>query len=389
MERLDRPTQYRLLESVPDGPFWRPGELSLSSDDGPRFRLLENVQPTQPQQKKPGWGRKAWNATKYVAGLVSKGAENASPLGQSKMIGQALGWNDQTPWIDKAQDVVSLVGIVDPTGIADVSNAIVYGARGKGKEAAISLAGAAVPYAGDLAKLGKFARGTAKAAQEGRAVARTAHVGAAAAKADMHSIKAARDAAKGSRTERIVRAQAGRAVGRQGRTVAKAVTGTGKLRGQVGKLDTELGRRFGSRYEKGKASLQSGFRQKAQGAFDAVKDAVAQKPEPTPPKAGEPQEVPPPKPEGRLVRKTVHDQKPVQASPETRAPAPSAPAKPEATGSKPAGPSKTGGLEKTPRAGKSLVPVDTKCPKPDTKTSKWGAKPGFKRCHPQSPNRAH
>jgi hypothetical protein len=379
VERLDRPTQYRLLESVPDGLFWQPGALSL--DCGSRFRLIEDVPPGHPQQQKPGWGRKAWNAAKYVGGLVTPHGQAQSSMDG---VGKALGWNDKTPWIDKAQDVVSLVGVVDPTGIADVSNALVYGARGKFGDAAISLAGAAVPYAGDLAKLGKFGRATAHAAQTGKAAARTERVAATAAKIDANAVHAARQASKGDRGTRLLKAKAGRAMGRQGRTVAKAVTGTGKLRGQVGKLDTELSRRFGDRYAQGKQKLQAGVRDKAQGAFDAVKDAVSQKPE-------QPQPAPSPTippPEGRLARKTVHDEKPEAAKPPsqptfTRKPPQAAAAAPKPTAAP------AGGSAKTPLAKKPMAPVGGKCPTPDTKTSKFGAKDGFKRCHPQTPGREH
>lgn len=491
VERLDRPTQYRLLESVPDGPFWRPGALAFC---GPRFRLLEayqdpydsdeasfswdadpkdavsartpsrssprhapisvpwdrpsegikanqfapdkpqpatsapsiSAQPaspgrgSEPAKKKGGasFARKAWNATKYVSGLT----KHLNPMGGGDSLettGKLLGWNEKTPWIDKAQDIVSLVGVVDPTGIADVANALVYGARGKFGDAAISLAGV-VPVAGDSLKLLKFGRGAAKeAAVAGRAAARTEKVASVAAKADVRAArKAAREGSSLERLRQTADVTARRRIGRQGRTAQKALTGKGTLRGKAGKLDADLQKTLGSGYQKAKSSLQQGFRDQVDSFFgrgkksppdqaDQPDDQGADQPtgpeekKPTPPAAAEPQDVPPHKPEGPLARKTTDDPKPEQPAPEPKQepkqrPATvtkKAPAKKAATAaaSTPAAPASapTGGSQKTPRAGRPMVPVDEKCPPPTTKTSKWGVKPGFKRCHGQTANRKH
>jgi hypothetical protein len=303
------------------------------------------------------------------------------------MMGQALGWNDQTPWIDKAQDVVSLIGVVDPTGIADVANALVYGARGKFGDAAISLAGV-VPLAGDSLKLTKFARGTAVAAKEGKAVARTAHVGAAAAKADVKVVGNARRAARqGSSVERLkqtAQVKVRRAAGRQLRSAEKIATGTGKVRGKVGevyekgkKYKKEFDRRFGDRNKEEPEAPDQ--------ATDTPDADQAEAPA---------QDVPPPKSAGRLARKTIDDEKPEQPPPPERAPLKMAGAKPvDASKSddseETAGPESGGGASKTPEAGKPMVPVDGKCPGEQTKTSTWGAKPGFKRCHGQTQGREH
>lgn len=53
---------------------------------------------------------------------------------------------------------LDVVGIVDPTGVADGVNAGLYAREGDKVNAAISGAGAAAAYVGDLAKLGKYAK---------------------------------------------------------------------------------------------------------------------------------------------------------------------------------------------------------------------------------------
>jgi uncharacterized protein RhaS with RHS repeats len=53
---------------------------------------------------------------------------------------------------------LDVVGIVDPTGVADGVNAGLYAREGDSVNATISGAGAAAAYIGDLAKLGKYAK---------------------------------------------------------------------------------------------------------------------------------------------------------------------------------------------------------------------------------------
>src|SRR5690606_16112813 len=62
-------------------------------------------------------------------------------------------------WIDNLQTTLDVAGIADPTGIADLTNAVIYVARGQLGNAAISAMGI-LPYVGDLGKakrLGKKA----------------------------------------------------------------------------------------------------------------------------------------------------------------------------------------------------------------------------------------
>lgn len=81
---------------------------------------------------------------------------------------QSAGVNDYSAgtdpvdsWIDPLQDLLSLVGIFDPSGLVDLVNAGVYALRGRWAEAGLSMV-AIVPVVGDVAKVGtvvKLARG--------------------------------------------------------------------------------------------------------------------------------------------------------------------------------------------------------------------------------------
>ncbi|MFA5292200.1 MAG: LamG-like jellyroll fold domain-containing protein [Phycisphaerae bacterium] len=64
--------------------------------------------------------------------------------------------------LDKIQTALDIAGIFDPTGIVDLVNAVIYGARGQITNAAV--AGIAImPYVGDTAKAGKYGTKGAKA----------------------------------------------------------------------------------------------------------------------------------------------------------------------------------------------------------------------------------
>ncbi len=65
-------------------------------------------------------------------------------------------------WIDWAQGGLDGVGVLDPTGVSDAINALIYAGRGQWGNAAIS--GIAIaPYIGDIGKGGKYAAKGAKA----------------------------------------------------------------------------------------------------------------------------------------------------------------------------------------------------------------------------------
>jgi len=58
-------------------------------------------------------------------------------------------------WLNWTQGGLDVIGIFDPTGIADLLNAVIYAGRGQWGNAAIS-AGAIIPYIGDFGKGGKY-----------------------------------------------------------------------------------------------------------------------------------------------------------------------------------------------------------------------------------------
>lgn len=68
--------------------------------------------------------------------------------------------------IDELQTGLDIAGIIDPFGIVDLTNALIYAGRGKWGDAGIS-ALAMVPYIGDLGKAGRLA---------GKTIQRTAKV---------------------------------------------------------------------------------------------------------------------------------------------------------------------------------------------------------------------
>jgi hypothetical protein len=74
-------------------------------------------------------------------------------LGQGK---SDLSPQQQALLLELTQLTLDLVGIVDPTGAADLASGAISPGRGNWLGAAISGISALLPYAGDLAKLGKL-----------------------------------------------------------------------------------------------------------------------------------------------------------------------------------------------------------------------------------------
>jgi hypothetical protein len=79
--------------------------------------------------------------------------------------------NPVDSWADVVQDILDLVGVVDPTGVVDVVNAVGYALRGKWGSAAVTALGI-IPYVGDVAKAGKAGHAVALATRGARQVAR-------------------------------------------------------------------------------------------------------------------------------------------------------------------------------------------------------------------------
>ena len=81
----------------------------------------------------------------------------------------SAGVNPVDNWADVVQDILNLVGVVDPTGVVDVVNAVGYALRGKWGSAAVTALGI-IPYVGDVAKAGHTAatltRGARQASRE-------------------------------------------------------------------------------------------------------------------------------------------------------------------------------------------------------------------------------
>lgn len=326
-----------------------------------RFRLLSEYQAAPPEQAPPKRSFLRTVGRIASAGTPSATQDFASDLlrgGKPKsVIGQTLGWDEETSGVDRFQDTLSLIGIVDPFGVADATNAIGYAMRGKWGDMAISIAGL-VPYLGDVAKIGKFmgkgakvagkgeqllAKGAAAAAERGaaRTATRAAAKGAgkgvgkgaaeAAAKTGEKSLgRQAYDAAAKSRFVRKGKAQLGRKLGRYGRSAVKAVSGEGKLRGKAAKIKQA--------YDKAQEFRQTEL--------------------------------------GQRVERGIKDQfsKDGQEQPEAK----------QSPGGH--GPSSVG---QTPEAKRPTVPVGEPCPPDATSSSRFGAPPGQKRCYPQQPGSHH
>lgn len=76
-------------------------------------------------------------------------------------IGEYAKENPPTPemlgeMVDRLQTVLDLIGIIDPTPLADGASGIISAAKGQFGYAALSMIAAVIPYAGDLLKLGKL-----------------------------------------------------------------------------------------------------------------------------------------------------------------------------------------------------------------------------------------
>jgi hypothetical protein len=289
------------------------------------------------------------------------------------MLGGLLSWNKKTSFLDRAQDVVDIVGIIDPTGVADAANAIGYAARGKWGAAAVSALGV-VPYLGDSAKIAKYGARAAEVAKvagkAGKAEGRLAKAAKLVSRHAKGFSKASKDVGKGvvrgtgraaargatrgttkaaergltgrafdtaRKTKWVRRAEIGakRKLGRYGRTGLKMATGEGKLRGRAAKLG-----KLASRAQKFRRS-------------DAGKRIE------------------------KNVRAELSGDQP-QTGPAARPRAGARP--PRARGG--------GGASRGDRDS-TEVPVDADCPGANTKTSTFRATPGMKRCNKQTPGRDH
>jgi hypothetical protein len=371
---------YRLLDPLArDRSF-----LTVEGPDGLRRSLVEfNIVPDALKAKEgDSWLKKG---AKFAARAPFDGIVATKDLimggDAESTFGKTLGWNKKTNWLDRAQDVVDIIGVIDPTGIADAANALGYAARGKWGQAGISALGI-IPYAGDVFKLGKYAARGGKVASKGAKVAPELMHAAQVAERKIAAKTAEREVAKtavqgaevaaktGSKLSRAV--EKGKGLYRRGKDLyqkAQPYIQRGKEAQEKiqGRRDAEGGTAQPNALTRVRQAAD-----KAAAAVDKVQDVVDQGrkmmggPEAPQGGAGAPQEAP-----------QGGQEAPKAAEPKTQAPAPQKAPEPQ-----------QGGITRTP-SGTPLAPVSGKCPAPETKTSVWGAPAGMKRCHPQTPGRSH
>jgi hypothetical protein len=352
------------------------------------FRLLE-------AEKKKG----IWSRFKKTAKYTATGGEGTHLVKDlvmggkaSSKIGGMLGWDEKTSWIDRAQDVVDIVGVIDPTGVADAANALGYAARGKWGHAGVSALGI-IPYAGDTAKIAKYG---ARAAKTGKASGRAARAGRLADTAkvvgrDIKMAKAAEVAAKP--VGRFARMKKAAAKGRELYAKGKEYATRGKEAYEKIKARKER-REAPTRREPTEFDTTADLGRRPTGALSGE----APPPSLAPPDPGEEakareaeqrkaaeerrqQE----KRGGVLRRRDVEEPAPEPAAPERPGePAAEPPAAAEAP--EPTRPTGEGG--RGPR-GATLAPAAGKCPSPLTKTSVFGSPRGTKRCNKQTIPRDH
>ena len=279
-------------------------------------------------------GDMARRAASPAGGGSSDFAQDLVKGGDAKSgLGKVLGWNKKTKFVDRVQDTVDLVGIVDPTGVADAANAVGYAARGEWGKAAISAMGI-IPYLGDVGKVGKYAARGGKAARVEKAAAKVAERSAARAaeKAAVHGAEKA--AVRGAE-----------------KAATKPVSRLDKI-----KQAYQKGRET---YEKAKPYIDRGRE-----ALDKIKARRQER------------EGPPQQPQPA----------PQQAQPST----PTREAPPQGgTLDKIKQKRASGGGGQQGSGGATEVPVDADCPGKMTKKTTWKASPGMKRCAKQTPGRDH
>jgi hypothetical protein len=143
---IEADVRNKALREDPDYRAFRASQTELAIQDATRAKreqqqTLAKAKAAEKQEESKGWFEKAVDATKEVA---EDAWENKGEIGHG---------------------ILDVVGVIDPTGIADGINAGWYLAEGDGVNAALSAAGM-IPYVGDLAKVGKYGVKAAKAGEE-------------------------------------------------------------------------------------------------------------------------------------------------------------------------------------------------------------------------------
>lgn len=119
------------------------------------------------------WATASMGPSSYVTGASSTSSSGfgiaangfISPLTGQTVTNPTMFWSVSAPLatstgsssIDQFQTWLDVLGMADPTPLSDGANAAIYGLRGRWKDALISAAGAAVPYAGDALKAARLA----------------------------------------------------------------------------------------------------------------------------------------------------------------------------------------------------------------------------------------
>jgi len=285
------------------------------------------------------------------------------------LVGGALGWNEKTSWLDRAQDVVDVIGVIDPTGVADAANALGYAARGKWGDAAVSALGV-IPYVGDAGKIVKWG-------------ARASKAGKTAKKSSMLA-KAAKFVEKGA--AKMAEKRAAKAAGKV------AVHGAEKAAAKTAAKPAGKFARAKEFYGKGKEIYGRG--KEAHDRIQARKaaregGAPEQPPERSPIATPTPEEPVAPRPDttADLGRRGTGPLSGEAPAPSLAPPDPGPLAKAreaERPLSGPAAKGTPGGASRGDQ-GSTQVPVDADCPEGKPTSSKWGAKEGHKRCNKGTP----
>jgi len=159
------------------------GRNAMLESDG-RIRATARSAQVEPAKQRRRPGREGNTATRNAQTMANASARRAEAEAGRPVFGAAAGKQvssatavkesaDQHPYeFEIIQAALDIVGVFDPTGLADAASAGMSLSRGEWMEAAVSAIGALVPYAGDVLKAGKLPK-IAKAIETALAYAKT------------------------------------------------------------------------------------------------------------------------------------------------------------------------------------------------------------------------
>lgn len=158
--------------------------FELEPHEAAKLKPMSRARPKKPTLEDAQADSKAWaaNAKKdLLESVFGKKEQQADPSPAESAVGGATSQTaNSSSLVDKLQNVLDAVGVVDPTPITDGVNMAISlgraitdpGRAGTHLVNAATSAVSMVPYVGDLAKLGKF--GARAASKEAGAAAKTA-----------------------------------------------------------------------------------------------------------------------------------------------------------------------------------------------------------------------